>query len=113
LGISKEVITPPEITLTSKKPIMIEDLKKLLPREKTTTDIGKIAEVDPDSISMFVREFSGYNQALAEVTASLPLLVEHIYADLREKVESLETCGDYGEDLAKFEVLKLLTPNKE
>jgi hypothetical protein len=58
---------------------MIEDLKKLLPREK---EIGKLESYVPT-------EINAYNSCLAEVTACLPSLVEYIYADLREKIAKL------------------------
>jgi hypothetical protein len=97
---------------------MIEDLKKLLPREKegpkendTPFDWG--CETAEDEAKR-----KGANEMLAEVTDSLPLLVEYIYADLREKVEQLNAVHikmAQEEDatfVRKEEVLELLTPNK-
>ena len=94
---------------------MIEDLKKLLPREKV-----------PVQIPHYNPHLSGYNEAIQEGTACLPSLVEYIYADLREKltekygdginnpalvlIESTESGVE--QRPALDEVLSLLTPNK-
>jgi hypothetical protein len=90
---------------------MIEDLKKLLPRKK---------EAEHNNNWWTIRAQEGYNKALAEVHASLPSLVEYIYADLRENVKKLNILyikmekgrEDDGVFVRIKDIEELLTPNK-
>ena len=86
---------------------MIEDLKKLLPSKKG-----------------YSGERQWYDLAVQDAQDSLPLLVEYIYADLREKVGRIEVKAseDISPDIVSFfdeivtetkkVTLELLTPNK-
>jgi len=90
---------------------MIEDLKKLLPREK---EEWKVEELNSQTISGRVE---GWNSCLAEVTAYLPSLVEYIYADLRERIAKAEVKtgnieAQIGADAFKRFIIKLLTPKE-
>jgi hypothetical protein len=95
---------------------MIEDLKKLLPRLEDHNCRFNDGECECDC----------YKNVITEVTASLPSLVEYIYADLREKTKrTLETfmwdmdldedpavCIIKNRELLNQKVLKLLTPKE-
>jgi hypothetical protein len=89
---------------------MIEDLKKLLPRERLASEM--LGWGDKEVVRDIRNEIKGANKMLAEVHASLPSLVEYIYTDLREKVD--EYTPDLCENSQEFKnfVLELLTPNK-
>jgi len=84
---------------------MIEDLKKLLPREKEFCRC--LCEKTKINLA--------YNQALAEVTASLPSLVEYIYADAVRIIGNMSFANDEisAKDLIRHLEKELLTPNKE
>jgi len=87
---------------------MIEDLKKLLPREKEQMSSDR-DEADFED---------GYNQARREDYECLPAIMEYIYADLRGQIERLQKYTGGGSVETKdirirfCEVLSLLTPNK-
>jgi len=101
-----------------------ENLKKLLPRERELTEDEFIEKgIFFNQDSEIAKGNQIRKQALAEVTASLPLLVEYIYADLRDRLpeekpaitgeetdlEYLVTCAENG--IIRY-IKKLLTPNK-
>ena len=91
---------------------MIEDLKKLLPREKEIDREFWTNKLNREGMA----RLEGYNEALAFVEVALPSLVEYIYADLREKMEKLlqeeARYGDTERYDTLMEILELLTPNK-
>jgi hypothetical protein len=87
---------------------MIEDLKKLLPREKEPKSNRDIPLNEEDWHNGFA---FGFNLALAEL--SLPSLVEYIYADLREKISTEISPLDSKNAIDYYQkIIHLLTPNR-
>jgi hypothetical protein len=102
-----------------------EELKKLLPREKDKWDFLENPKFKASMKAQQGAEFmsQGANEMLDEVTASLSLLVEYIYEDLREQIENVMEIKDRrfatnyeaevmkgGYILAKSDILSILTP---